>query len=367
MARVLIVGAGPTGLALALSCRLRGISARLIEAKAERDPHSRALAIQSRTMEVFAQLGVEKHFLDAAVILKGLTLHDAASERRFDFVHVHPRFPSAVILPQDETERLLEQAGAVPERGVEFVGLADGGARLRLADETVETVAADWVVGCDGAHSAVRHALGVDFPGSRYEAKLILADCAIPELRDPRVHAWPSDERVMLAFPMPGDLWRVIRFLPNDAPDPEPGSMAPFAKQGLSFGPPIWWSQFNISQRQVETMRHDRVLLAGDAAHIHSPAGGQGMNLGIQDAWSLARAIGQGEAAVDAWAAERHAVARSVLRMTDRATRMAMSRSALIAPFRAKLMGLVLGQEWAERRIETAFAGMNYPAIMPNG
>ncbi len=364
MARVLIVGAGPTGLALALSCARRGIDYQLVEKLSARAPHSRAVAVQARTLEVMEQFGIAQRFIDAAVTLKGMTLHRGDYAKSIDFTHVHPRFPSALALSQEETERLLEEAGAAPERGVEFVALTVGGARLRLADGSEQDAQADWVVGCDGAHSTVRHALGIDFLGSRYPVKLILADCRIAELNDARVHAWPSDKKPMGAFPLPHGLWRVITFLPEDAPDPEHGSMTPFAHAGLTLSDPVWWSEFGISQRQVGKMRHGRVLLAGDAAHIHSPAGGQGMNLGIQDAWALARAIGEGEAAVDAWAAERHAVARGVLRMTDRATRMVMSRSRLLVPLRARLMGLILGQAWAERRMETAFAGLNYPTII---
>ena len=359
---VLVVGAGPTGLALALSLKRRGIDYRLVERLPQRAPHSRALAIQARTMEVFEQLGILQPFLDEAVNITGLAIHDHGRETKIDFVHVHPRLPSAVILPQDETERILEEAGAAPERGVEFLGLS-GGARLRHADGREEITAADWIVGCDGAHSAVRHAAGAEFPGSRYAVKLVLADAPIAETLDARVHAW-TREQPSAVFPLPRGLWRVVTFLPDDAPDPPEGSMTPFAHLPLTFGAPLWWSQFRISQRQVRSMRIGRVILAGDAAHIHSPAGGQGMNLGIQDAWALGRAIGEGDAAVDAWAAERHAIARDVLRVTDRATRVAMSDSLLVKLLRPKLMGLALSQAWVERKMERALAGLDYPPIL---
>jgi 2-polyprenyl-6-methoxyphenol hydroxylase-like FAD-dependent oxidoreductase len=138
--------------------------------------------------------------------------------------------------------------------------------------------------------------------------------------------------------------------------------MAPFRRPGIEPHDPSWWSAFRISQRQVTTMRHGRVVLAGDAAHIHSPAGGQGMNIGIQDAWSLARAIAGGEASVDAWAAERRAVAHAVLRNTDRITR-AMLAPGLLAPLRGTLLRLAFHIPALVRRFEAQIAGLNYPPI----
>lgn len=363
--RVLVVGAGPTGLTLALALRRRGVACRLVERAAEPSRTSKALAVQARTLEVMERLGLADRLLAAARPLRGAELHlGGGRPERVAFAGVHPRFPSVVSLPQAETERILLEAGAAPERGVELVGLRDGAAAvLRHADGREETAAADWIVGCDGAHSAVRHALGAGFAGAQYPQHLLLADCRIEGLAPDRLHLFPSADRLLAFIPLPGDGFRAITVLPPDAPTPEAQTLEPFAHPGLRLHDPFWWSSFRISRRMVERLRFGRVLLAGDAAHIHSPVGGQGMNLGVQDAWALAAALARGgEAAVDAWAAERHAVARRVLRATDLATRLVAARGALPAMLRRLVLRGVARRPWLVRRLERALAGLAYPA-----
>jgi 2-polyprenyl-6-methoxyphenol hydroxylase-like FAD-dependent oxidoreductase len=364
--RVLVIGAGPTGLSLSLALRRRGIGCRLVEQEAERSQHSKALGVQARTLEVMERLGLADRFLAAAHPIGGVAMHGVgAAVRRIDFAPVHPRFPPVVILPQWETERLLAEAGAAPERRVTFIGLEGRGAWLSHPDGRREFFDADWIVGCDGAHSAVRHALEVDFAGERYPAEVMLVDCRLEGLEPDRIHVLPGQDRLQAFFPCPQGIWRAIALLPPGSPVPAEPTLAPFAAPGVRLSDPIWFSAFHISHRQVERYRHGRVLLAGDAAHIHSPAGGQGMNLGIQDSWALAAAIAQGEEAVDAWAAERHAIGRRVLAATDAATRMMTGHVPMPGLLRRVAFGLLGGVPLLRRRLTRAVAGLDYPAPAP--
>ena len=360
--RVLIIGAGPTGLTLALALRHRGIAYRLIECRTGPERWSRALGLQARTLEVLDRLGLAERFLAAAHPLEGAAFHFPGQDVRLRFQHVHPRFPSMVVLPQYETERLLTDAGAAPEFGTEFLEMQNGNALLRHQDGRLEWAAADWIAGCDGAHSSLRHSLELPFPGHRYQQQLVLADLPLEGLDRARMHVFPDRPAPLICFPLPDGHWRTVALLPPDAPPPAQGSLAPFQRPGLTLGEPSWWNLFRISQRQIPRMQIDRRLLLGDAAHIHSPAGGQGMNLGIQDAWSLAAAFAEIPGAVGLWAGRRHGLARQVIRATDLMTRMMTTRSPVLASLRDRAFRLVAGTPALARQMESGLAGLRYPA-----
>jgi 2-polyprenyl-6-methoxyphenol hydroxylase-like FAD-dependent oxidoreductase len=357
--RVLVVGAGPTGLTLSLALRRRGIAYRHVEKASAPSEHSKALGVQARTLEVFDRLGIAAAVLAAALPVEGAVAHLPGGDARLDFVPVHAHFPPVVVLPQSMTERLLLSAGAAPERGVEFVGLDGAAARLRHADGREEREEADWIVGCDGAHSAVRHAVNAGFAGESYPEHLVLADCRAEGLAPSRLHLFPGEDALRIFFPLPGGLWRAVKLPAED----ETPSLAPFARPGVRLDGMVWFSAFRISRRIVSRYRFGRVVLAGDAAHIHSPAGGQGMNLGIQDAYALAAALAADEAAVDRWAKERHAVGRRVLFATDLLTRAMGARGPIAARLRAAALRFVARHPALLRRLERNLAGLNYPEV----
>jgi 2-polyprenyl-6-methoxyphenol hydroxylase-like FAD-dependent oxidoreductase len=286
---------------------------------------------------------------------------------RLQFRGVHSRFPSVLSLPQAETERILIDAAAAPARGVRFVDHEARGdeivARLLHADGREEEALCDWLIGCDGAHSSVRHALRAGFSGMRYAETFLLADCRIDGLDSDSIHAFLDRAATLAFFPLPGGAWRAIRVLERDEQPPELRSLAMFEQPHLNLADLMWWSSFQVSRWIVERYDFGHVLLAGDAAHIHSPVGGQGMNLGIQDAYALACALRDGTVAE--WAKQRRAVARRVLSATDLATRLLSLRGSIACSVRMSVLRWVASRPSLAGRLEHGLAGMGYPSI-PN-
>ncbi|MGH6953983.1 MAG: FAD-dependent monooxygenase, partial [Alphaproteobacteria bacterium] len=379
---VLIVGAGPTGLALALVLRRHGIGCRLVD-KAPGPPNtSRALAIQPRTLELLDSLGVGAPILERSVRLRALNVH-ARGRRiaRLSLAGLDSRHSYIVSLEQSETERMLAarlaDLGAAPERPVELVrfGQDGGGVRAILRHEggREETQACDWLIGCDGAHSAVRHGLGLDFQGARYEDDFRLADVRVDwPLPHDEVHVFLHPRCPLASVPLPGGLHRLVAIVPGRG---RGEGLAPtlsfFQELARDAAPPgtrvsdaTWLASFRVHRRMVNRYRIGRVLLAGDAAHIHSPAGGQGMNIGIADAvnlgWKLALvAAGRAdERLLDSYEAERLPIARAVLRATDLATRLILWRGPLAHAVRAAVARRVLGRSRIASRLAPAIAGL---------
>lgn len=333
---LLIIGAGPVGLALAIEAARYGLTFRIVEKRGERSRFSKALGISASTQEVFASMGVVERFQQAAHHPKGVCFHDNGVElgRAVLSGLVESPYPDLMILPQRETERLLEERlhelGGQVERGMELIAYEVGSqgvlARLRRADGSETTAEARWLAGCDGAHSTVRHLAGIPFSGNPLPHSYALGDVEIDgELDEAFSQIFWGRDGFVIFFPLGQGRWRITGNRPAGDERTEPPSleelqaMADAKRTGVKLLRPTWLSAFRIQERRAQQFRQGPVFLCGDAAHIHSPAGGQGMNTGIQDAFNLAWKLAWVKAsplwapALDTYEAERLPVADQVL------------------------------------------------------
>ena len=356
--QILVVGAGPVGMTLALALRRQGLAVRIVDKAVVRTDKSKAVVLWPRTLELLDIQGCAQVFVDAGTQAAGTRIISAGHELvQVHFSKVHSAYPFALLIPQSETERLLEQqlaaAGVQVEREVELLSFSDDGAQvhacLRHADGREETAVAAWLAACDGAHSTVRHALGLAFDGDTLDSGWVLADVQVDgELRSEEMTICWQPAGVLGFFPLGGRRFRVIAETGPSADTPDaPPTLAQVQALMDERGPPglrahdaVWLSNFRINERKISDYRHGRVFLAGDAAHVHSPAGGQGMNTGMQDvlnlAWKLAL-VQRGLAApslLDSYSPERSAIGDQVLRSTGRMTRAALLRNPLLRELR---------------------------------
>jgi len=339
---VLIVGAGPVGLFLANECARRGVRWRLVEARSSQSEHSKALAIFPRTLEIFDMAGVAQTFLEAAnrVTWVAVVTHKRQLAR-IGFTPEGTPYPFVAMVPQDVTEKLLveelRRKGGAVEYETTFVSAVQNEnhvrATLERKGERLELTAA-FVVGCDGAHSAVRHLLNLPFEGAPYDELYMLADVQTNEaLAADEMQLCPSEFGPLAIFPMSASRRRIVATVEQpegDAPslDLVRRTLAQRAPTGIEALSMRWSAYFRIHHRQVAKLRIGRIFVAGDAAHIHSPFGGQGMNTGLQDVWNLAWKLalavrGRGnEQLLDSYTAERRPVIKNVLETTDRLTKV---------------------------------------------
>jgi 2-polyprenyl-6-methoxyphenol hydroxylase-like FAD-dependent oxidoreductase len=365
---VLVVGAGPTGLALAAQLRAFGVRFRLVDRLVDRGHESRALAIQPRTLEVLAPFGVTEELVqrgNPAVRVRMHVGHRVVPITLFDIGIADTAYPFLLFLSQAETERVLaeqlDRDGLTVERGVELVNL-DPASGLDLASEPVtcrlchndgrqEVVRARYVVGCDGAHSTVRQRAGIGFTGHAYPQTFLLADLEVDGLEPDAVHSYLAGTGILFFFPL-GEpaTWRLLAMRSATAPEGGEVTLAElqaqvdaWASDRLRLRDPVWMTDFRIHLRSAARYRAGRVFLAGDAAHIHSPAGAQGMNTGIQDAinlgWKLALVTrgAANPALLDTYEAERAPVGQMVLRLTNRLFTLPTTANPLIRAARTGL------------------------------
>jgi 2-polyprenyl-6-methoxyphenol hydroxylase-like FAD-dependent oxidoreductase len=344
---VVIVGAGPTGVMLAIELARRGVQVRILDKQPARSQETRAIALHARTLELFDQLGVVEEFLELGHKATGMAVHTRARRStRVDFGDLDSPYPFVLMLGQDQTQRILdqrlEQLGVMIERGVEVLKLEPHGNGVELETRRIDErsrrpLAAHWVVGCDGAHSVVRRHLGVPFDGDDYGQDWLMAEVGIDwQMERERFHVFSYTAAPMVCFPMPGGRWRVIMpQVPNREGDRQAPDMREIERlaavrgpAGMKLADPTLLAAFRCYRRQTSVMRSGRLLVAGDAAHIHSPAGGQGMNTGLHDAtnlaWKLALVIGGGVSAalLDTYQEERHPIAAGVLEFTHNLVRV---------------------------------------------
>jgi len=380
---VLVVGAGPTGLLLAGDLAAAGVACTVVERRDGESNLTRAFAVHARTLELLDARGVADELVETGEPLGALRLFDKVE---VDLSRLPTRFPFLLVTPQYETERVLEERagglGAQIVRGVQFVGLrqdADGvDVDVRAEDGSVQRRRAAFVVGADGVGSAVRRSLGLAFPGHSAVQSLMLADVQLTEAPPDLLTVNAVAEGFSFLAPF-GDGWyRVIawdrrRQLPDGAPV-ELDEIRDITRRalGTDYGmhDARWLSRFHSDERQVAHYRVDRVLLAGDAAHVHSPAGGQGMNTGLQDAanlgWKLAATVhGWAPAGLlDSYHAERHPVGQTVLRASGALLRLAMLRPRVLRAARRTLGGVLARTGPVARRVAGMVSGIAiaYPA-----
>lgn len=389
---VAIVGAGPVGLAMALGLARHGVRSVLLERDEGTSEQSKAPVVHTRTLEAFRQWDVAQAFLDAGTLRRSVTLHPAVADTRLpqaslDFTELDAEADRAglLILEQARTEELLLRAvrdsGWCDVRfGAEAVGLeAEGdGATVTVREHGGEwLLEADYVVGCDGADSFVRDALGLAFEGRTYSLRPMLADVEVDDARD---HLeWPRIRNgrggLTLGVRLRPRKWRIIhleRSKPSLGDEVSADEARSRAAGVLGEGPTevLWSSRFRIHRRSARTFRVGRVLLAGDAAHVHSPVGGQGMNAGIQDAhnlaWKLAYALEGGDAdrLLDSYDTERQAVVvGSVSRFTDLVTRDFVQASSALRALAFRLQRLASHSRRLRRRQlrRAAMLDLGYP------
>jgi len=372
MVPVVVAGAGPTGLLLALALRRYGVAVQVVERLPGPASTSRALALWPRSLEILDRYGCTPALAAAAHRPPAFAIVDHG--RPLAAIPFRPlpdcAFDGPFLLAQAETEAVLaaeaEAAGVPIERGVELRAFeADaGGVHLTLqqADGAERRLTAAWLVGCDGAHSTVRHGLPVTFEGEAEAVQWVIVDYRLGG-DFPSPTAFWTDEGLMLAFPFGRGLVRLVLQVGEGEgrPDiPSPAAVAALvAARGaaaLLAGEPLWISTFGIQERQVSQYRSGRVLLAGDAAHVHSPAGGQGMNTGLQDAFNLAWKLAlvsrglAGQGLLDSYDAERRPVGAAVIALSAGMLRMATLRNPLLRGLRRLLLPLLLDRPFVARR-----------------
>jgi 2-polyprenyl-6-methoxyphenol hydroxylase-like FAD-dependent oxidoreductase len=379
---ILIVGAGPTGLTLAHELLRRGVKPRLIEKAPHPSRNTKALGVMARTLELLAPSGITKDLLAQGVRVSTFGIWSAGRQvARLDFATgMDSPYPYVLMLPQHTieamlTEQVARQGGTV-ERGVELVGLtqrAEGiEAVLRHGDETEERTCSSYLIGCDGAHSTVRHLLGAPFVGTAVAQQFVTGDVRM-RWKLPHDQALVCFNRghLIAYFPLPDGQHRFLSVSPGGEAVPSDGAFEEIQRVIDACGPPgaratdpSWLARYQVHRRMVDCYVYQRVLLAGDAAHIHSPLGAQGMNAGMQDAtnlaWKLALVAQGGAPArlLESYHVERAEVGARLLQEDAVLTRLACLRHPLATATRDRVAPCVSRHPLLQQFITRTAAGL---------
>lgn len=355
---ILIVGAGPVGLTAAVELTRRGYTPRIIEKDPGPHVESRALAINPRTLDILKPSGAADRLLKLGSKIRALTLHGPKNILfRIETRHIpHPEHNYMLVLPQAETERqLIETLGGTKKIGwdtqLDNLQVEENRVELSLLSKGKrKSASADIVIGADGAHSTVRKSLGIGFTGDAYEHEWGLLDAHIDGLPENELHVFDLSPLLIGFIPIRDDLFRVVA----DTPD-----VLDVMPKHLKIKKIVWESRFRISHRQVETYQRGPVFLAGDAAHIHSPLGGRGMNLGIEDAAWLAYLIDTG--GTDKYTELRHPIAKTVLKQVDAATRFMSSDSFFTTLLRRSILPILASRNFVQKNAMRNISGLASP------
>jgi 2-polyprenyl-6-methoxyphenol hydroxylase-like FAD-dependent oxidoreductase len=338
-AEVVVVGAGPVGLAVAVGLRLHGHDVVVVDQQAEGTNTSRACVIHPRTLEVLEELGVTKRLVDLGLQLQDFAIR--AGDRELipvGFADLPTAYPFVTMIPQPITEQVLlerlQELGGSVLRPYAATGLTQTADGAEITLDSGDVIRAKYVVAADGMHSTIRDLAGLRMPGNTLELSLSLVDVRVSGgLPTDEVGLYFAAAGMLVVAPLPDGSFRLVAEV-HDAPEhPD----VAFAEQLLADRGPrkshpgvtevVWGSRFRIHERVADEYRAGRVLLAGDAAHTHSPAGGQGMNLGLRDAVTLADALSQAlkgdESGLDSYATNSRAEAVRVIGLAHRLTRLA--------------------------------------------
>jgi 2-polyprenyl-6-methoxyphenol hydroxylase-like FAD-dependent oxidoreductase len=354
---VLIVGAGPTGLLLACELARFNIPFRIIDKKAGRTEASNATWVQARTLELLDQLGIVQRFLKVGHPCRCVNLYTEGKPLvTLPLDQIDSAYPFILMLPQSEIEKLLidylTELKQSIEWSVELVEMKQAAnqviSTIKLADGTLETITSDWLVACDGANSTVREKSGIVFPGEDITEQFVVADATINSfMSTDEIHMFFDEATLFAASPMGKNRYRIAANIHQSHPrktfyEKEVIEMVQERGHGAYYVTDISWiSPFWIHGKIAKQMRYDSIFLAGDAAHIHAPLGGQGMNTGMQDvhnlAWKLALVIAgnAGPALLDSYEVERFPIIEDVVAQTEKFTKMALFDKDFLKKLRA--------------------------------
>ena len=375
MKSILIVGAGPTGLTLALALKQRGISVRIIDSRKGPEPYSRALGIHSRTLEMLEKMGLLSNFLAKGLPGHGISFHQGEKKIDFSLKDLDAPYPFVLILPQSETEEILATAfkrlGGQIEWETSLHALEGQAAEIKLPGGEVQKEDYSWIVGCDGAHSAVRHSLNLSFTGAQFPETFLLADVQANTAKElDGIQLFLNKKGYGLVIPLPKNkTFRIVlpNFSKTDSLETEL-NVRGFGEI-LQITNINTMSNFQIQRRHVKHLRYGHIFLAGDAAHVHSPIGGQGMNTSIQDAfnlaWKLALVVdgNANENLLDSYEEERLPIAKMVLKGTTRITKLLTFSQKWYPPLFFRSIKLLLRSKKRRDELVKAISeiGVSYP------